>query len=255
MATAAYVLVAEKAVKLDDGLLLLGGEVAALEVRPEVVDPPESAALPAPEQTCTRQKKTPTIHQNLLFLPPLQRQQQAALSAAAMRYLLAWAGRASWRGRTSECRRRASCPPPASTTPCSAPPWRSTVPGPSPSYVVRPRPPPPPPRTTRVSVLPLPPCSVAAAAAAVVCVQACGQAAAGTLAARGVFIQRVRWLGGVVCLVATCASLTRGDGDPARATGDTELRAAAPTAQTPSLTNQTPPAQRARSPRQRLLCT
>jgi hypothetical protein len=46
------VLVAERVVQLDESLLLLGGEVAALEVRAEVVDPPEPAALPAPEQAC-----------------------------------------------------------------------------------------------------------------------------------------------------------------------------------------------------------
>jgi hypothetical protein len=48
---APYVLVPEQAVELDDGLLLLGGEVAALEVRAQVVDPPQPAALPAPQQT------------------------------------------------------------------------------------------------------------------------------------------------------------------------------------------------------------
>ena len=37
--------------ELDDGLLLLDGEVAALQVRPQVVDPPQPAALPAPQQT------------------------------------------------------------------------------------------------------------------------------------------------------------------------------------------------------------
>jgi hypothetical protein len=44
------VLVAEKAVELDDGLVLLLREVAALEVRPEVVDPPQAAALAAAGQ-------------------------------------------------------------------------------------------------------------------------------------------------------------------------------------------------------------
>ena len=53
-------LVAEHVVQLDEGLLLLDGEVAALEVGTEVVDPPEPAALPAPEQTC----RTKTHHMN-----------------------------------------------------------------------------------------------------------------------------------------------------------------------------------------------
>ena len=51
-AAAIIVLVAERVVQLDESLLLLGGEVAALEIRAEVVDPPQPAALPAPEQTC-----------------------------------------------------------------------------------------------------------------------------------------------------------------------------------------------------------
>jgi hypothetical protein len=41
-------------VELDDEVVLLLGEVAALEVRPQVVDPPQAAALPAPEQPCAR---------------------------------------------------------------------------------------------------------------------------------------------------------------------------------------------------------
>lgn len=40
-------IVAEDAVELDDGLLLLEGEAAALDLRPEVVRPPQPAALPA----------------------------------------------------------------------------------------------------------------------------------------------------------------------------------------------------------------
>lgn len=44
--------VAEDAVDVDDGALLLLGEGAALEVGPEVVDPPEPAALAAPLQPC-----------------------------------------------------------------------------------------------------------------------------------------------------------------------------------------------------------
>jgi hypothetical protein len=37
-------------VELDDDVVLLVGEVASLEVWPEVVDPPEAAALAAPLQ-------------------------------------------------------------------------------------------------------------------------------------------------------------------------------------------------------------
>lgn len=38
--------------KLDDGLLFLQAELAPLDVRPQVVCPPQSTALPAPLQAC-----------------------------------------------------------------------------------------------------------------------------------------------------------------------------------------------------------
>jgi hypothetical protein len=44
------VLVSEDLVEIDDGVVLLVGEVATLEVWPEVVDPPKAAALAAPLQ-------------------------------------------------------------------------------------------------------------------------------------------------------------------------------------------------------------
>jgi len=44
--------VAELGVQVDDELLLGVGEQAPLEVRPQVVRPPQPAALPAPEQPC-----------------------------------------------------------------------------------------------------------------------------------------------------------------------------------------------------------
>ena len=47
-------LVADDGVELDDGLLLLRGEGPALDVRPEVVGPPQPAALAAPVQPCIR---------------------------------------------------------------------------------------------------------------------------------------------------------------------------------------------------------
>jgi hypothetical protein len=43
--------VAEERVELDDGLLLLERELAPLDVRPQVVGPPEPAALAAPPET------------------------------------------------------------------------------------------------------------------------------------------------------------------------------------------------------------
>lgn len=44
--------VAQDAVQVDDHLLLLEGEAAALDVGAEVVRPPEPAALAASQQTC-----------------------------------------------------------------------------------------------------------------------------------------------------------------------------------------------------------
>ena len=39
--------------ELDDDVLFLLGDVPPLDVRPKVVDPPQPAALAAPEQPCT----------------------------------------------------------------------------------------------------------------------------------------------------------------------------------------------------------
>jgi hypothetical protein len=60
-------LVSEDAVDVDDGALLLLGEGAALQVRPEVVDPPEPAALAAPLQPC-RRPPWPGYEQKICFL-------------------------------------------------------------------------------------------------------------------------------------------------------------------------------------------
>ena len=51
--------VAKGGVELDDDVLFLLGDVPPLHVRPEVVDPPQPAALAAPEQPCSRD-----IHKN-----------------------------------------------------------------------------------------------------------------------------------------------------------------------------------------------
>jgi hypothetical protein len=58
-----YVLVSEELVELDDELVLLLGEVAALEIRSQVVDPPQPAALPAPQQ--------PYMHIHISASPPI----------------------------------------------------------------------------------------------------------------------------------------------------------------------------------------
>jgi hypothetical protein len=48
-----YIPVAPAGVEVEDEELLVGGEVAALHVRPQVVEPPQAAALPRPLQPCT----------------------------------------------------------------------------------------------------------------------------------------------------------------------------------------------------------
>lgn len=50
MRTYVYVPVAEHGVQLEDDGLLVGGDLPPLKVRPEVVHPPQPAALPAPPQ-------------------------------------------------------------------------------------------------------------------------------------------------------------------------------------------------------------
>ena len=45
--------VAEGLMEADDEVLLVGGEVAPLDVRAEVVDPPQATALPAPQKPCS----------------------------------------------------------------------------------------------------------------------------------------------------------------------------------------------------------
>ena len=53
-------LVADDGVELDDGLLLRGAEGPALDVRPEVVGPPQPAALAVPVQPCMRANAKPS---------------------------------------------------------------------------------------------------------------------------------------------------------------------------------------------------
>jgi hypothetical protein len=57
-----YLLVAEDAVELDDCLLLLEGEAAALDVRPQIVSPPQPAALTAPCEPCVSRREGSMCH-------------------------------------------------------------------------------------------------------------------------------------------------------------------------------------------------
>jgi hypothetical protein len=45
-------------VQRDDEVLLLLREAAALQVRPQVVDPPKTAALAAPLQPCSKNEQS-----------------------------------------------------------------------------------------------------------------------------------------------------------------------------------------------------
>lgn len=48
-----YILIAEDGVEGNDGLFFLRSEVASLDVRPEIVNPSQTAALAAPVEPCT----------------------------------------------------------------------------------------------------------------------------------------------------------------------------------------------------------
>jgi hypothetical protein len=84
--------VAELRVEVDDEPLLVVGEEAPLEVGPQVVGPPEPAALPAPQQPCP--ELTSRTHGQR---DATQRMHQA--EAGDPFYLRAWGRRASSSGR------------------------------------------------------------------------------------------------------------------------------------------------------------
>lgn len=55
-----YVLVSNKSMEVDDGLLFFLGEVSPLDIRPEIVGPSEPATLSAPVQACKLGQSSPT---------------------------------------------------------------------------------------------------------------------------------------------------------------------------------------------------
>jgi hypothetical protein len=109
-------------VELDDGLLLLQAELAPLDVRPEVVGPPEPAALTASLQAwnmvTAEQKQSlcsmPHACPGLLIKTFSSQEEEEEWNVT---YRPWRAASASIRGRAAQCRRAASGPPPASTAP------------------------------------------------------------------------------------------------------------------------------------------
>ena len=90
--------------KLNDGLLFLQAELAPLDVRPQVVCPSQSAALPAPLQACRIL---------VVFLLTLYICKMVEFSLVYT-HLPSQATLASSHGHALQCRQVASDPPPAS---------------------------------------------------------------------------------------------------------------------------------------------
>lgn len=53
-------LIAEKAMEFDDEVIFFEGEITSLEIRPKIVNPPESAAFATPLKTSGSRERTPT---------------------------------------------------------------------------------------------------------------------------------------------------------------------------------------------------
>ena len=61
--------------KIDDNFIFVAGEVSSFEIRPQIVDPPETAALAATEETGGSRERSPAsfavfadvINEKLIF--------------------------------------------------------------------------------------------------------------------------------------------------------------------------------------------
>jgi hypothetical protein len=84
--------VAEGLVKTDDAVFLVGGEVAPLDVRPEVVDPPQPAALPAPPQPWRNNKHE--THSLVISGPERKREMPDSPACLGRARQLGWPWRA-----------------------------------------------------------------------------------------------------------------------------------------------------------------
>lgn len=73
----------------DDEFLFVVGDVTSLDPRPEIVEPPQPAALPAPIQPCT-QHLTRRKHDRLDLLSLAGRSGKSVISIAAFPVSVTW---------------------------------------------------------------------------------------------------------------------------------------------------------------------
>ena len=113
----------------DDELLLLLREVLVLEVGPQVVGVPQPAALPAPLQPCSTHPSMTqhTSARNHAKPTPFRCQTPIRPAGGEGSDLPSGEQRSSCRCHGWRCRPAAWRPPPPSTAPSSAPPYRSTA--------------------------------------------------------------------------------------------------------------------------------
>lgn len=114
-----WLLVSKFSLEFDDRFLFIFSEVPPLDVRTEVVDPPQTAAL----STAKQPYRIIIIIIIITRLYSLKNKKSPRDNSC----LLVSGGRANCYGHACLCRRLASCPPPTTKRPCSARPCRSKV--------------------------------------------------------------------------------------------------------------------------------